>query len=443
MATFADERRLDKILAPKSVAVIGASNEPGKVGAIALANLVKAGFAGPIFPVHPRHKSVQGLRAYPSVVELPQEVDLAVICTPAPTVPDLVRQCGAAGVGGLIILTAGFREVGAAGHELDDALRSAVADFPKMRVIGPNCLGVIVPEAKLNASFAASMPLAGRVAFVSQSGALCTAMLDWAAEQSLGFSHFISVGNMLDVDLADLLDYLAQDHATDAVILYVESVTQARRFMSAARACARTKPIVAYKAGRFPQSAQAAASHTGAMAGVDSVYEAAFERAGIVRVFEVDDLLDCAQLLARGPRVRGDRLAIVTNAGGPGVMACDALLAKSGKLAQLSEATLHQLNSALPASWSHGNPVDVLGDSTPERFARALAIVSGDEGVDAVLAILTPQAMTDPTATAAALVDRCSPGPQADSGKLDGRPDDSRGRRRSQPGRRADGRHAE
>ena len=274
-----------------------------------------------------------------------------------------------------------------------------------MRTIGPNCLGVMVPESKLNASFAASMPLAGRVAFVSQSGALCTAMLDWANEQSLGFSHFLSVGNMLDVDLADVLDYLAADTSTDAVILYLESVTNARRFMSAARACCRQKPIVAYKAGRFPQSAQAAASHTGAMAGVDSVYEAAFERAGIVRIFELDDLFDCSQLLARGPRLRGDRLAIVTNAGGPGVMACDALLARDGKLAELSADTVRQLDVLLPASWSHGNPVDVLGDATPERYASALELVATDQEVDGVLAILTPQAMTDPTATATAVVD--------------------------------------
>jgi acetyltransferase len=398
-------RRLDRIFAPRSIAVIGASSEPGKVGSVTLQNLIRGGFSGPVFPVNPHHETVQGLAAHRSIADVPQKVDLAILCTPAATVPELARQCGEAGVGGLIILTAGFREMGPGGQKMDESLRSALATFPQMRVIGPNCLGVMVPESKLNASFAASMPRPGRVAFVSQSGALCTAMLDWADEQSLGFSHFISVGNMLDVDLGDLLDYLAEDGTTDAVILYIESITNARRFMSAARACARRKPIVAYKAGRFPQSAQAAASHTGAMAGVDSVYEAAFERAGIVRVFEVDDLFDCAELLARGPRVRGDRLAIVTNAGGPGVIACDSLLSKNGKLAQLSELTLQQLNQALPPSWSHGNPVDVLGDATPEQFARALKIVSHDGDVDAVLAILTPQAMTDPRATAEAVVD--------------------------------------
>ena len=398
-------RMLDKIFSPRSIAVIGASNVPHKVGSVTLANLLRGGFTGQIYPVNPGRETVQALPAYRSVTQLPETVDLAIVCTPAETVPDLIIQCGESGVGGVIILTAGFRETGLPGHALDDALSKVVRRFPQMRVIGPNCLGVIVPDAKLNASFAASMPIAGRVAFVSQSGALCTAMLDWACERALGFSHFISVGNMLDVDLADLLDYLAEDGATDAVILYLESIENARRFMSAARACSRCKPIVAYKAGRFTESAQAAASHTGAMAGVDSVYEAAFERAGIVRIFDVNDLFDCAQLLARGPRVRGDRLAIVTNAGGPGVMACDALLSRNGKLARLSESTVRQLDQTLPPSWSHGNPVDVLGDATPERFERALEIVAADPGVDAILAILTPQAMTDPTATATSLVE--------------------------------------
>ncbi len=397
-------RSLDKIFSPHSIAVIGASSAPGKVGTVTLANLLRGGFPGRIYPVNPGRETVQDLPAYRSVGHLPEKVDLAIVCTPAETVPDLIRQCGESGVGGVIILTAGFREAGPTGRTLDDALSNAVRRFPQMRVIGPNCLGVIVPESQLNASFAASMPLSGRVAFVSQSGALCTAMLDWACDRALGFSHFISVGNMLDVDLADLLDYLAEDGATDAVILYIESIENARRFMSAARACSRRKPIVAYKAGRFAESAKAAASHTGAMAGVDSVYEAAFERAGIVRIFDVDDLFDCAQLLARGPRVRGDRLAVVSNAGGPGVMACDALLSRDGTLAQLSASTLQQLDQTLPPSWSHGNPVDVLGDATPQRFARALEIVAADPGVDAILAILTPQAMTDPTATASSLV---------------------------------------
>jgi acetyltransferase len=396
---------LARILAPRSVAVVGASSAVRKVGAITLQNLVRSGFEGPIFPVNSQHTVVQDREAYRSVGDLPEPVDLAVICTPAATVPAIVRQCGEAGVGGLIILSAGFRETGASGLAIEELLKQELRRFPQLRAIGPNCLGAIVPASKLNASFAASMPVGGRVAFISQSGALCTALLDWACERSIGFSCFLSIGNMLDVDFAELLDYLAEDPTTEAVILYIESITNARRFMSAARACARRKPILAYKAGRFALSAQAAASHTGAMAGLDSVYDAAFERAGIVRVFDLDDLFDCAQLLASTPRLRGDRLAIVTNAGGPGVIACDALLASDGKPAQLLDSSLRQLDEVLPTSWSHGNPVDVLGDATPERFAQALGIVANDDNVDAVLVILTPQAMTDPTATAEALVD--------------------------------------
>ncbi|MBX9787295.1 MAG: bifunctional acetate--CoA ligase family protein/GNAT family N-acetyltransferase [Pirellulales bacterium] len=394
-----------RMLTPRSVAVVGASNTASKVGAITFRNLVQGGFEGPVYPVNSQHGVVQGTKAYRSLAELPGPVDLVVVCTPAATVPAIVRQAGEAGVGGLIILTAGFREKGSAGHALEESLKQELRRFPELRAIGPNCLGAIVPAAKLNASFAASMPLPGRVAFVSQSGALCTAMLDWARERRLGFSCFVSIGNMLDVDFADLLDYLAEDPQTEAVILYLESITNARQFMSAARACARRKPILAYKAGRFALSAQAAASHTGAMAGVDAVYDAAFERAGIVRVLRLDDLFDCAQLLAGRSRLSGERLAIVTNAGGPGVIACDALLAAGGTLASLHETTLKRLDEALPACWSHGNPVDVLGDASPERFGRALEIVAHDDHVDAVLAILTPQAMSDPTATAAALVE--------------------------------------
>ncbi len=399
---------LRRIFQPRSVAVIGASEEPGKVGTITLGNLLQCHFAGPIYPVNHHRDSVQGLQAYRSVADLPGPVDLAILCTPAETVPSLVHQCGEAGVSGLIVLSAGFREVGPAGRALEESIRNEARKFKSLRMIGPNCLGVMVPGSNLNASFAAEFPAAGRVAFISQSGALCTAMLDWACEQALGFSHFVSIGNMLDVDMADLLDYFAVDPATDAVILYIESIERARAFMSAARACARRKPIVAYKAGRFAESAHAAASHTGAMAGVDSVYEAAFGRAGIVRVFDIDELFECAQLLARGPRVRGERLAIVTNAGGPGVMACDALLARKGTLAKLSDSTLRELDACLGPLWSHGNPVDVLGDATPERFTRALQVVAGDSQVDAVLAILTPQAMTNPTETARGLVGAAS-----------------------------------
>lgn len=393
-------RNLDKIFRPRSVAVIGASDSPGKVGYTLLKNLIDQGFAGPIYPINPQRETIQGLAAYPSLDKLPQPVDLAVICTPAPTVPKLIRQCGEQGTRGVVIISAGFREVGAAGKELEEHVRLAAADYPGLRIIGPNCLGVMVPGSKLNASFAASSPLPGRLAFLSQSGALCTAVLDWSKSEGIGFSHFLSLGNMLDVGFDDLLDYLAADPQTDAVLLYVESITEAREFMSAARAFSRHKPIVAYKAGRFADSAKAASSHTGAMAGVDAVYEAAFQRAGMVRVFALDDMVDCAELLARQSVLKGSRLAIITNAGGPGVMACDALLECRGTLAQLSPNSIAKLNTCLPPFWSHGNPIDVLGDAPAERYADALREVLKDPGVDAALVILTPQAMTDSTATA-------------------------------------------
>jgi len=272
-----------------------------------------------------------------------------------------------------------------------------------MRILGPNCLGIIVPGIHLNASFAAATPKKGHIGFISQSGALCTSVLDWAIDEGIGFSYFVSVGNMLDVSMADLIDYFGSATETQSIILYIESITEAREFMSAARAFARTKPIVAYKAGRFAESAQAAASHTGAMAGVDAVYEAAFQRAGVERVFQIEDVFDCAELLARQQTPKGDRLAIITNAGGPGVMTTDALIDRNGELAELSEETLAKLNEVLPPFWSHGNPVDVLGDAPPDRFAKAVEVVLRDKGVDAVLVILTPQAMTDPTGTAKAV----------------------------------------
>ena len=407
-----DTRSLDKIFAPRSIAVVGASDKPGKVGTVTLANLQQAGFAGPIYPVNPHHDELQGLRCYPGVGELPRGVDLAILCTPAEGVPALIRQCGDSGIGGVVVLTAGFREIGATGRALDAALRDELRRFPQMRIVGPNCLGVIVPKSKLNASFAASMPLAGRVAFISQSGALCTAMLDWACDDAIGFSYFVSVGNMLDVSLGDLIDYFGSaDGARMPIILYIESISEAREFhVGGPGASPARKPIVAYKAGRFAESAQAAASHTGAMAGVDGVYEAAFQRAGIERIFEIDDMFDCAELLARPQPPKGDRLAIVTNAGGPGVMTTDALIARERRVGRsFPTRRCAQLNELLPTCWSHGNPIDVLGDAPPDRFAKALEIVSADSEVDAVLVILTPQAMTDPTATAEAVADVAQP----------------------------------
>jgi acetyltransferase len=396
-------RNLDKIFKPQRIAVIGASDQPGKVGYTVLHNLISAGFPGVVYPVNANRESVQGIQAYPHLSALPHPADLAVICTPASTVPDVVRQCGEVGTLGAIIISAGFREVGAEGRDLERRIRGEAAKFDGLRIIGPNCLGIIAPGRRLNASFAAATPPAGRIAFLSQSGALCTSVLDWALDKGIGFSYFVSVGNVLDVGVGDLVDYFGADPDTDSIVLYVESIDQTRQFMSAARAFARRKPIVAYKAGRFAAAAKAAASHTGAMAGVDAVYEAAFQRAGVVRVTEVDDLFDCAELLGRRRVPKGPRLAILTNAGGPGVMATDALLDRQGVLATLPDALLAKLNGLLPSCWSHGNPVDILGDAPPERFAAALKLLLADPAVDTVLVILTPQAMTDPTGAARAV----------------------------------------
>ena len=397
-------RNLDAIFHPKRIAVIGASDKVGSVGYTVLRNLIGSGFEGVVYPVNPKRESVQGIAAYTNIAALPKAPDLAVICIPAPLVPGTIRECGEAGVDGVIILSAGFGEVGGEGKVLQQTLMNTVADFYGMRIIGPNCLGLISPGAHLNASFAAGMPRPGHVAFISQSGALCTSVLDWAMQKGVGFSHFVSIGNMVDVNFADLIDYFAEDDQTQSIILYIESMNQARSFMSAARARTRTKPIIAYKAGRFAESAGAASSHTGALAGSHEVFEAGFERAGIVPVYDIAHMFDCAELLSHHTPPKGPSLAIVTNGGGPGVMAVDTLIANGGKLAELSDQTVEKLNQVLPPCWSHGNPVDVLGDAGPDRFAKAVEIILDGPNVDTVLVILTPQAMTDATGTAEALI---------------------------------------
>jgi acetyltransferase len=398
-------RNLNKIFQPRHVVVIGASRKRASLGYKVLSNLHDAGFPGAIHSVNPKYKKIGDAPCYAAVTDLPEPPDLAVVCTPARTVPTIIRDCGQAGIPGLIVLSAGFRESGKDGEELELAVQREADKFDGLRIVGPNCLGIIAPHAALNASFASGMPTKGHVAFISQSGALCTAVLDWALKENIGFSHFVSVGNMLDVSIGDLIDYFAADGRTESIILYVESINEAREFMSAARAFARNKPIIAYKAGRFVESAQAAASHTGAMAGVDTVYEAAFNRAGIVRVFEMIDMFDCAELLARHKPPKGPRLAIVTNAGGPGVMATDALLELNGVLATFSTDTLEKLGQQLPAAWSQNNPVDVLGDASPQRLANALKTVLADKGVDAALVLFAPQAMSKPTDAAKAVIE--------------------------------------
>lgn len=396
-------KKLDSIFKPKRIALIGVSNNPDSVGGITLRNLVGGGYNGVVYPVNPKREAVFGIPCYPDVKSLPKVPDLAVIMTAAKIVPKLVRECGEAGVHGIIIMSAGFKEAGEEGKRLEEQVKAEKKKFPEMRVIGPNCLGILVPGQSMNVSFANGMPDKGQVAFISQSGALCTSVLDWAYESKIGFSYFVSIGNSMDVNFGDLIDYFGQDPNTKSIVLYVESITEARTFMSAARAFSRKKPIIVYKSGRFPESAAAAASHTGALASEDSIYDAVFRRAGLARVYDFGNIFDFTDLVGRKRIPSGNRLAIVTNAGGPGVMATDSLISWGGKLVKLSDETMAKLNDYLPPFWSHGNPVDVLGDATPERFARATEIVLEDDAVDAVLVLLTPQAMTAPTETAEAI----------------------------------------
>ena len=397
-------RNLDRAFAPQRVAVVGAGPARESVGGLVLANLTAGEFGGIAHPVNPRHEAVHGIECYASIGDLPAPPDLAIVATPAPTVPAIVRECGEAGAAAVMVLSAGFREAGGEGARLESELAGAAASFDGLRIIGPNCLGFVVPRLGLNASFARGQPAAGHVALVSQSGALMTSMLDWAATQGIGFSTAVSAGNMLDVDFGDLIDHLAEDRYTRALILYVESISDPRKFLSAARAFSRSKPIVAYKAGRFERSAAAAVSHTGALAGADDVYDAAFRRAGIVRVAGIDEIFDAAELLAGHRSPHGPRLAIVTNAGGPGVMAADALLERGGVLAELGAETVASIDGSMPPGWSRANPVDVLGDAGPDRYAAAIDALLADRDVDALLAVLTPQAMTDPDAVADGLL---------------------------------------
>jgi acetyltransferase len=397
-------KKLDRIFRPKRIALIGVSNESNTVGGMTLRNLIGGGYNGVVYPVNPKREAVFGIPCFPDVKSLPKTPDLAVIMTAAQSVPQIVRDCGEAGINGIIIMSAGFKETGHEGKKLEDRVKEEVAKFPDMRVIGPNCLGIIVPGLNMNVSFAAGMPKKGHVGFISQSGALGTSVLDWAHESNIGFSYFVSIGNSMDVNFGDLIDYFGQDPNTRSIILYVESITHARAFMSAARGFARKKPIVVYKSGRYPESAKVAESHTGAMASEDAIYDAVFRRAGLTRVYDIGNIFDFTDLIGRKRAPKGTGLAIITNAGGPGVMATDTLISLGGMLVELSTATIEKLNGMLPPYWSHSNPIDVLGDAPPERFAGATEIVLQDKNVDAVLIILTPQAMTQPSETAEAIV---------------------------------------
>ncbi len=394
-----ERQPLDALFAPQSVALIGATETAGSVGRTLLWNLMSNPFGGTIYPVNPKRPSVLGIKAYPTVKDIPANVDLAVICTPAATVPGLVGQCAEAGVKGAIVISAGFKELGAPGEALEHQIAEQ-ARKSRMRIIGPNCLGLMNPLTGLNATFAKGMAKPGRVAFISQSGALCTAVLDWSFREQVGFSAFVSVGSMLDVSWGDLIDYLGNDPRTQSILIYMETIGDARRFLSAAREVALNKPIIVIKPGRSEAAAKAAASHTGSMTGSDDVLDAAFQRVGVLRVNNIADLFYMAEVLSRQPRPKGKRLSIITNAGGPGVLATDALITNGGEMTPISPETIQQLNTFLPSAWSHNNPIDVLGDAGADRYAKTLEVAAKDPNADGLLVILTPQDMTESTKTA-------------------------------------------
>jgi acetyltransferase len=385
---------LDKIFNPQSVAIIGASDAEGSVGYAIVKNFSKLGYQGKVYYVNIRKPEILGQKTYPTVDQIPEPVDLAMIATPAKTVPDVMEECGKAGVKGVIIVSAGFKETGPKGVALEQKILESAKKY-NIRVIGPNCIGVIRPRINLNATFVDKVPKPGNVAFLSQSGALGSAILDWAIHENIGFSNFVSVGSMIDVDFGDLIDYFGSDPKTKSILMYVEGLTEARKFMSAARHFSRTKPIIVVKSGKFTESAKAAASHTGSMSGEDNIYDAAFKRAGIVRVEEIADLFNAAEVLGTQPLPKGPNLAIITNAGGPGVMTTDALIARDGKLAKLSQKTIDSLNAVLPPFWSHGNPIDVLGDAKADRYRAAVEASLNDENIDGILIIFTQQAVSE------------------------------------------------
>jgi len=397
-------RNLEKLFRPRSVAVIGATNRPGAVGAVVMHNLLEGGFEGPILPINPKHSAVAGVLAYPDVDSLPIPPDLAVICTPPEPIPLLIEKLAAIGTRAAIVLTAGLDQAKTRdGRTVKQAMLDATNKH-LFRILGPNCLGLLVPGIKLNASFAHLPATDGKIALVSQSGALCTVILDWAAENGAGFSHFISLGECADVDFGDVIDYLATDISTRAILLYVESITGGRKFMSACRAAARNKPVIVIKSGRGSAGAKAAASHTGALAGADDVYDAAFRRAGMLRVDEIGELFAAVETLTRAKPMKGERLMLMTNGGGLGVMAADALEEQGVELPRLSDETLARLDAALPATWSRSNPVDIIGDAPGQRYTDAAQALLDDPGCDAVLVMHAPTAIASSMDAAEAVI---------------------------------------
>ncbi|PPD49124.1 MAG: GNAT family N-acetyltransferase [Methylobacter sp.] len=395
---------LNRFFTPKSVAIVGASARDNSVGYRLLLNMQEAGFAGGLYPINPKHEQLLGLTTYPDLISLPETPDLVVIATPAASVPLVVRQCGEKGVKSVVIISAGFAELGTNGAGLQQEVLQVASHFG-IRIVGPNCLGIIRPSGKLNATFGDGTVKDGHLALLSQSGAICTAILDWAKAQDIGFSTVVSMGGAADIDFGEVLDYLATDSKTTGILMYVEGIRDARRFLSGLKAAARLKPVILIKSGRHAAGSLAAMSHTGAMVGGDHVFDAAIERAGVVRVYSINELFSAARVLANNYAVTGDRLAIITNAGGPGVMSTDRAEDVGIQLAELSSNSLDLLNEVLPTHWSHANPVDILGDATPDRYQKALNICLSDDNIDGVLVILTPQAMTDPTQVAHCIIE--------------------------------------
>ncbi len=399
-----EQHYLTPLFEPKSVAVVGASERADSVGAVLVRNMLDAGFTGRLFAVNPNHDRIFGIPSYASVEDIPQRLDLAVIATKAEIVPAVMEGCGKAGVKAAVVVSAGFSETGARGAALERALVEN-ARRHRVRLLGPNCLGIMRPDIGLNATFARGTAIPGSIGLVSQSGALCTAVLDWARPNNVGFSSVISLGGSTDVDFGEILDYLVADPRTENIFLYVEGIRHARSFMSALRAAARIKPVLLIKVGRHEVASKAALSHTGSLVGADDVFDAALRRAGVVRLSSVGQMFAAARALFSHFRPRGNRLAVITNGGGPGVIAADRAADLGIPLATLSEKTLQQLNQVLPPSWSRGNPLDIIGDADPERYRAALSACMADDGVDGVLTILTPQAMTKPLEAARTVID--------------------------------------
>ncbi len=401
-------RNLARIFHPQSVAIIGASERKGSVGYAIMRNMLHSGYQGSSIPINKNHKQLWGHSCYPSVTDYHSSVengrfDMAIIVTPIATTPQIVRECIHAGAAGAIIISAGGKEIGHEGHQIESDIQQEI-EKTGFRIIGPNCLGIITSDAGLNASFANHMTIPGKMAFISQSGAICTSILDLSLSKQIGFSYFASLGSMMDVDFGDLIDFLGHDPGVSSIVMYIESLSHIRKFMSAARSVSRIKPIIALKAGRTQAGARAAASHTGALAGEDAVYDAALKRAGIVRVHNFEELFDIAEVLSKQPLPAGPGMAVITNAGGPGVMVADALSDYGIEPVTLSSETVKKLDEILPSHWSHGNPIDIIGDASPERYRSAVEICMKAPEVNALLIMLTPQAMTEPLKVAQSLV---------------------------------------